>query len=67
MDFFCNINKLAKVNLIREAIKIEKNQPIPSTFSVFQKNKNCFHYGCHASTKIVVTIFACHLHKSAYT
>ena len=37
------------------------NQAILSTFRCFLKiNKNCGHYVCLASSKIVVTIFACH-------
>jgi hypothetical protein len=34
-------------------------------FFHFHLNKNCGHYVCLASTKIVVTIFACHLHNSS--
>jgi hypothetical protein len=42
------------------------NQAILSTFCLFhfflKINKNCGHYVCLASLKIVVTIFGCHLH-----
>ena len=42
------------------------NQRILSTYYFFPKqNKNCGHYACPASTKIVLTIFACHLHNSS--
>ena len=43
------------------------NQAILSTFRFFhffQKKNNCGHYFCLPSTKIVVTMFACHLHSS---
>jgi hypothetical protein len=33
-------------------------------FFIFQKTINCGHYFCLPSTKIVVTMFACHLHSS---
>ena len=44
------------------------NQAILSNFRFFrffQKNINCGHYVCLPSTKIVVTMFACHLHNSS--
>jgi hypothetical protein len=43
------------------------NQAILSTFRffhIFQNKINCGHYFCLPSTKIVVTMFACHLHSS---
>ena len=44
------------------------NQAILSTFRFFHLKKikiNCGHYVCLPSTKIVVTMFACHLHNSS--
>ena len=43
-------------------------QAILSTFRFFrffQKKINCGHYVCLPSTKIVVTMFACHFHNSS--
>ena len=39
-------------------------KPFSFFFFFFKKKINCGHYVCLPSTKIVVTMFACHLHSS---
>ena len=56
--------KIQNIFLINFLAKSDNSKHF-SFFHFFQKKINCGHYFCLSSSKIVVTMFACHLHNSS--